>query len=433
MKVFTENSLKQMKDKMKKNTLIVFVFLFLVYACKQEEIISTNGDQIVEDPSSKYVEFLWRFPLSMDTAERSSMTPVLINGNVVFSAKISLSPEPSRVICIDSVYHSIVWESDDVFMENCNTMSFLGSSGHGVYQNYLATLCSSNPRVVDLTNGNILWDYNALDGDTYMSVWNDKFFHSTITGINPFTHSAIVISDILTQNFRTVYEVDSVAGYSCHLYPPAVMINDENDTLLFFQNRQWKSSPYDGKVDFFGFNMTGDSLLWKIENVDEQGGSSVYPPLINENKVYFKTDYAVVCFDVNDGNILWKFNPPTPADMLLGNLLIAENKLVVKTSGDELYAISLESGGVIWSNLQAGNTPNSLSYFDGIVYYVTDSDSKLHAIDIATGKELWSIISPNQFESVSFGTTFFNGVAIDPATRRLYITDTHFINCFQLK
>ena len=266
-----------------------------------------------------------------------------------------------------------------------------------------------------------------------MCVWNDKFFHSTATGINPFTHSELVMSDILTQNFRTIYEVDSVAGYSCHLYPPAVLINDENDTLLFFQNRQWKSPPYDGKIDFYGYNMSDDTLLWKLDDINESGNSAVFIPLIHDNKVYFKAGFEVFCLDAETGNIIWEFDPPSFSDMLLGNLIIAENMLIVKTSGSELYAVSLESGGIIWSNLQAGDTPNSLAYFDGVVYYVADSDSKLHAIEVATGKELWSIISPNRYESVSFGTYFYNGVAIDPATRRLYITDTHFINCFQLK
>jgi len=422
-----------MKDKMQKSKLMVLILFLLVYACKQEEIISKNGDQTIEDPSTKYIEFLWRFPLSMDTGERASMTPVLIGGNVVFTAKIVLSPDPSRVKCIDSVYHSIVWEADDVFMEDCNTISFLDGSGHDVYQNYLATLCGINPRIINLLNGEVIWDYNAAEGDSHMCVWNDKFFHSNVTGINPFTHSKLVMSDILTQNFRTIYEVDSVAGYSCHLYPPAVMINDENDTLLFFQNRQWKSAPYDGKIDFYGYNMSDETLLWKLDDINESGNSSIFIPLIHENKVYFKAGYEVFCFDAETGNIIWEFNPPSASDMLLGNLIIAENKLIVKTSGSELYAVSLESGGIIWSNLQSGDTPNGLTYFDGVIYYVTDSDSKLHAIEVATGKELWSIISPNRYESVSFGTYFYNGVAIDPATRRLYITDTHFINCFQLK
>ena len=422
-----------MNDKMQISKLMVLILFLLVYACKQEEIISKNGDQNIEDPSLKYVEFLWKFPLAMDTSERASMTPVLSNGNVVFTAKIVLSPDPARVKCIDTAYRTIVWEANDIFMEACNDISMIDGSGHGVYLNYFATLCDLNPRVVDLTNGDILWDYNGTGGDSHMCVWNDKFFHSTATGINPFTHSELVMSDILTQNFRTIYEVDSVAGYSCHLYPPAVLINDENDTLLFFQNRQWKSPPYDGKIDFYGYNMSDDTLLWKLDDINESGNSAVFIPLIHDNKVYFKAGFEVFCLDAETGNIIWEFDPPSFSDMLLGNLIIAENMLIVKTSGSELYAVSLESGGIIWSNLQAGDTPNSLAYFDGVVYYVADSDSKLHAIEVATGKELWSIISPNRYESVSFGTYFYNGVAIDPATRRLYITDTHFINCFQLK
>ena len=147
-----------MNDKMQISKLMVLILFLLVYACKQEEIISKNGDQNIEDPSLKYVEFLWKFPLAMDTSERASMTPVLSNGNVVFTAKIVLSPDPARVKCIDTAYRTIVWEANDIFMEDCNDISMIDGSGHGVYLNYFATLCDLNPRVVDLTNGDILWD-----------------------------------------------------------------------------------------------------------------------------------------------------------------------------------------------------------------------------------------------------------------------------------
>jgi hypothetical protein len=46
------------------------------------------------------------FPLAMDSTERASMTPVLSGGNVVFTAKIVLSPDPARVKCIDSAYQN---------------------------------------------------------------------------------------------------------------------------------------------------------------------------------------------------------------------------------------------------------------------------------------------------------------------------------------
>lgn len=81
-----------------------------------------------------------------------------------------------------------------------------------------------------------------------------------------------------------------------------------------------------------------------------------------------------------------------------------------------LFYIGVVNGGV-WKTTDYGHTWNPI--FDNQ--------------PTGSGKELWSIISPNRYESVSFGTYFYNGVAIDPATRRLYITDTHFINCFQLK
>lgn len=428
--VYMANFLEQICDKMKLIFSLITSILILCYSCKQEEIISTNGGYNTNNQEEP--ELLWKFPLSPDTTERWSITPILFNEYIVFTGKIPLAPLPNTVKCIDSIYLTYLWEADDVFLEDCADMSYTGGSGYGVYQNYMATLCYDKPRVVDLNSGNVIWDYNPGNGDINMSVWNDKFIHTRVVGDNPFTKSAITMSGFDTPDFDTLYYVDSVDGFSCHLYPPAFMIDDNNDTLIVFQNRQWKSPPYQGKVDLYGYNISDDTLLWKIESIDDYGSSSVFPPLIDNGNVYFKSDYSVHCINVKTGNENWVWESITGSDLLLANLLIADGKLIVKTGGNELYALSLSSGAVIWENTSAGLTPEPLTMFEDVIYYVT-ADGKLHAVALEDGKELWSFESPNNGQAPSYITYFYNGISIDPVTKRMYVTDIHYLNCFQLK
>ena len=407
------------------------VFL-LLYACKEEEILVNDGNYFPPE-SNEPPELLWQIPLNPDHAVYFSMTPVLNNGNIIFSAKNYLINAPTDLICIDSAYQTIIWESNDDFHDGCGTMSTLKGNGYGTYLNYLVALCDNNPRITDLNTGNVLWDYSAPHGDSFITLWNDKFFHGHLTGTNPFTTSTILMSDVLSPTFDTVFHVEMENDYSCHLYPPAVTIDANNDTLMFFQNRQWKSPPYDGKVDFYGYNYSSKTLMWKLENIDNYGSSAVFPPVIADGKVYFKADYTIYCFDQYSGDVVWSWQPEPFEDLLLPNLLIVDDKLIVKTSGYGLYALSLLSGNVIWQNQEAGATPAEITCYENTLYYVTDSDSKLHAIDASDGSEKWSITSSSVPTDITSTQYFYNGVRIDPVTNRLYITDNYNLNCYQLK
>ncbi len=428
--VYMANFLEQICDKMKLIYSLITSILILCYSCKQEEIISNNGGY--NSNNQEEPELLWKFPLAPDTSARNSITPILYNEYIVFTGKIPLNPLPNTVKCIDSIYRTYLWEADDIFLEDCPDMSYIGGSGYGVYQNYMATLCYDKPRVFDLNTGDVIWDYNPGNGDIYMSVWNDKFIHTRVVGTNPFTKSAITMSDFDSPDFDTLFYVDSVDGFSCHLYPPAFMIDDNNDTLIVFQNRQWKSDPFEGKVDLYGYNITTDTLLWMIEGIDDAGSSSVFPPLIDNGNVYFKSDYSVHCINVKTGNQNWVWESNAGSDLLLANLLIADGKLIVKAGGNQLYALSLSSGAVIWENLSAGISPEPLTLFEDVIYYVT-GDGYLHAVALDDGKELWSFLSPNNGQAPSLITNFYNGISIDPVTKRMYVTDQHYLNCFQLK
>ncbi len=241
------------------------------------------------------------------------------------------------------------------------------------------------------------------------------------------------MADIQTGIWDTIYTIDMVDDYSVGIYPPAAEVNGNNDTILYFQNRQWKSDPYDGKIDLYCYNMSADTLVWMNADIDFYGNSAIYPPLLHNGKVYFKGTYSVYCFDAATGEKDWDWTATyTSEDLLYANLLEVDGKIIVKTSGESIYALDAVTGDVIWDNQDAGATPTDIICFNGIIYYGSDGDGLLHAIDVNNGDELWAMESPNKYRSPSTSATLGNKPAIDPVLKRLYISDGYYFICFQL-
>ncbi|MBK9454093.1 MAG: PQQ-binding-like beta-propeller repeat protein [Bacteroidetes bacterium] len=415
---------------MKQFNTILFALFLLLYACKEEEIISKGNPYV---PNNQQAGYLWQVPLDVDTVSAASINPVLYNNQIMFSSERPFDA-PVHVYMIDTADQHIVWQTSAFFNNDCPSISMSWGGRGYMHENLFATLCGGSPRVFDLNIGNVLWDHDISTGDANLTGWNSLLFHSEINGANPYTRSTIMMSDISFNSWDTVYSLPMENGYSSHLYPPSVMLNANNDTLLFFQNRQWTlDSIYDGKVDLYGYNLSADSVIWEQDDIDIHGNSSIYPPLVYQDKIYFKGTFTIYCLHAETGEIIWSWLPDAAAgDVMMSNLIVEENKLLVKTSGDYFYALSPETGNVLWLNNNCGNSPFSLTYFDGVAYYISGNDSKLHAININDGTELWSMTSPNSYINAGSNAYFVNSVAIDALTRRLYVADKYFLMCFQL-
>lgn len=431
LKGITEPFFIHLKDNMKMHFYILQSFILLLYGCKGEEL----G---IEYPVAKEelpIPVVWQIPLNEDTIFRFSIPAQYYNHGILFSEQNSAGVLPMHMRYVNSETGAFIWETNSAFETDCTNPAYIFGSGSYVYNNFYATVCNSDPRVVDLSAGTTLWHYECPKGRfpniTHM---NNILFCVQLTGFNPFSSGSIVKTDITTGVWDTIFTIDTVDAFSVGIYPPAAEINANNDTLIYFQNRQYRVLPYEGKIDLYGYNITKDTLIWKVENIDPQGNSSIFPPYIYEDKLFFKGAYTMFCVDTKTGNIIWeKQFTGYGEDLLYGNILLEDNKLIVKTSYESIYALEPNTGNVIWKNEMAGATPTDMEYFNGVIYYGSFGDLKLHAIDINDGKQLWEMESPNRNANISYGAGFNRPVAIDPILNRLYTSDGYYLICFQLK
>jgi len=421
-----------LKDNMKMFSIIFNCLILLLCGCREEVFenysVSYSNDDILPIP------VVWQMPLAEDTIYKICIAPLVYNDGVLFSAQQNAMDDPMYLKFANTEFGNMIWQTDAAFEINCNSPATVPGNGSYIYDHYYVTLCNSDPRVVDLNDGSILWHYEC-PGDRMPKIThlNNILFHVHLTGTNPFYSGSIVMTDIYTGIWDTIFTIEMQDEYSVGIYPPTAVIEANNDTILYFQNRQYRTSPYDGKVDLYAYNMTADSILWMVDDIDPHGNSAIYPPLYYEGKIYFKGTFNMFCLDAETGEKLWqRLFTGYGEDLLMGNLMMVENKIIVKTSYESIYALDPGSGSIIWENLDAGATPTDMVYHDGVLYYGSTGDGKIHAINTMSGVQLWEMNSPNDNYATAASAIFTRAVSIDPVLNRLYTTDGFFFICFQL-
>jgi outer membrane protein assembly factor BamB len=404
-----------------------------IWSCVPTESIITDLDNTSNLP----VETVWQVPLMADTSFSVGFDPVEINNVLFIGVKPSaLSTLPMRIQKVSTEKGNILLtiESDDNYI--CSDINLLESAGHFVQNEYFYFNCSGTPHVWDMRNMILIAAYSGDSSTTgKISGYNELLFYSTRYSYTDwYDSSSLIIVNPLSGNSQELFTVSTTESYNPSLYPPAVYLNASNDTILFFQNRQWNfaNSSEGGKVDLYCYNMTADSIVWLAEDIDPYGNSSVCLPLYHEGKVYFRGFRTLHCLDALTGEQLWmheftgEFN-----DLHLGNMLVAEGKLVVKSSDRGIHAFDPESGSLLWERFDTGITSCYMNYYNGSVFFGS-YDGKLFNVRVSDGKILWAIESPNAGKSPSWEAEFWNGVAIDEENNRIITTDGYYLICLQL-
>jgi outer membrane protein assembly factor BamB len=421
-----------------KNSITVFytvILSIILFSCKK------NGDDDIFLPpppvtcdtcavSEQKLQIVWQQPLWIDTGQYNSFPPVYWNGKILFSVEFD---DREILRMRDAATGSLLWEWDD-HLGGGNSIGIYSSFVHGNKILY----CSGNEvYAIDLENGETIWGYKnpTGKGEIIMNVIGDYVYHvhrPDEGGIH-YTESYLVRAHVNQGVWDTIYTLKEENGYRPDIYPPGYWVSSANDTILVFQNRQWHFSPNDGKIDLIAYNLTQDSTLYVLSDLDPQGESNVRPPLIWGDKIYFAGKRTMYCIDVQTGEILWKKLFTGFGETLYTcNWLVVGNKLIVKPDNQNIYALDPLAGNEIWKKTDSGATCFSdMVYHDGRIYLGCWGTLTIHAIDVETGEDLWNLESPNR-ENGYPTADFATGVAISPELGYLYTADLYFALCIKL-
>jgi len=398
-------------------SILLFIF-YLAISCHPDPTVNQDPGDIPE------INVLWKVPLVRDSLESSTLNPSVFGNHVVGGGERIFAA--SGEICrVDILTGKLNWYVDcDIHTTPLTSLKI---------NNIFVGLCDDGFTAYNINDGSIVWasDYN---GGYQIGKFGDKIFNTHTSGTYPSTSSSLVMADINIGVWDTIYTLDIVDNYSTHIMPPGVMINDSNDTILYFQNRQWNFSESDGKIDLYAYNMTADSLLWVNYDLDEVGNSSIQPPLIYDGKVYFRGSWVLYCFDAATGEKLWDrtFGADMFEDLLFGNTLVINDKLIVKTSGNSIYAFNPDVGNIIWQRSDVGGTTCDMVAYKGNVYYGSVGNGKIHVINATSGRIVKQFDSPGDSDPETPHAGFYKGVAIDSVTNRLFAGDGYYLYCIDI-
>jgi outer membrane protein assembly factor BamB len=426
--VYISNTAFQNLINMKRVIYLVSLSLIVILlgcADKNAHIIDLNDDHIEDEINSDTLKVLWQVPLDDDTLAYSSIHPKLYNGNLLFSRKSFDTLGDERLMLIDVETKELKWSWDNYIKPNgvqqISDYAIIGD---------LFQLCSHQDNyAIDLNTGFAIWGTNLDDGDPTISVYEDKVFHTFSYGYSPHGDSSkIVMCDAENGEWKDVFKVVKIDEFEVGLYPPAVTIAENSDTILIFQNKRIEISPYKGEVDLYCYNLTHDSIVWKRTGIDIE--SNIREPIIENGNVIFVGNWSLFCLDLETGVTRWKRTYDDHFGLVSSNYLLFENQLIYKRDNGDLYCVDIDSGLVIWSVIdsEAGACCTEMRIYDDRIYY---GNGELFIIDVYKGEVLHKYDTPNSSQGYS-GAIFRNAIAVDLENKKMYTTDGYFLICMEL-
>ena len=113
----------------------------------------------------------------------------------------------------------------------------------------------------------------------------------------------------------------------------------------------------------------------------------------------------------------------TEDDFNTANILIIDDKLIVKPDNDHMHAVNKETGEMIWRNNETASMPDLLTVHQDTIWF---GSGGVLAIDANTGKTLI-----DQYEA-SNGSWIFP-IAHHPTNGHIYTSDGDYLYCLNPK
>jgi outer membrane protein assembly factor BamB len=154
----------------------------------------------------------------------------------------------------------------------------------------------------------------------------------------------------------------------------------------------YKVYPLPGKAFYSLYNFTNKQILYDNKSM------STYltgPPVIYNNRIYNATSQDISCIDLLTGQLIW-VNKQYGGFSSEG-FTIGDGKLIALCEGTypkSVIAYDLETGSLAWKTDSYG-TISPMRYLNGVVYFASSGDGRLHAIDASNGNYLWRLKSPD--------------------------------------
>ena len=402
---------------------IFFLFsLYFVSCCTSLSNTKNINPPHFENYEGK-LNVRWQKPLKKDTSLTYSIDLELFDGNILMSQRDFVNVE--KIIEISGTTGEKIWEWED---PDCNEI--ISDVGQVMSKNNFIVSNGNQIFNLDLYSGKLNWKsekiscrprINELDGYIYLSIHDAGMQYDT---------SKLIRTPIDDLAWEEVYSSTRINNFRPGIEPPVLWKNSKNESVLIFQNRSYNFHIGQGKIDLIAYNIDEKKEAWRKIDIAKTGNSSIFLPIIYEDKVYFQSSNTIHCFNAEDGQLIWE-KTFEQNGLYTCNSIVADGKVFVNLDNEDIVALDAKTGETVWSNpdSQSFNSGNMI-YFDNFLYFISEGNSDLYAINAEDGEIKWKEKSPN--EPMDNQSGFRSGLTIDKEKRLLYAIDGLFILCIQL-
>jgi outer membrane protein assembly factor BamB len=388
---------------MRKSMLYIgILFIVGLFNCKPE----TPPTPIVESP------IIWK--QSFEKIDLSSppiyYKDMIIIGHPSFSGGY-------WVYSYNALTGDSIWQTK---IENTGAFCPLDDEGTFLYKDKVVFSDGHRFFVIDAYNGEILW-FKKIDQMRAGSCVIDDYLYKVKTPDR--LSSSLYRYDINSGAEEKLFTINCTeygSNYSPCLNLPVKWIHPNGNEILIMQNRTFgwfvNNEP---KMDILAWDLTADSMLWYVDSLD--GYSSMSRPAIDGDKVFFYGYVHAYCIDAATGKTLWSHVDPTDddGDFITANLLIIDEKFIVKPDGFRMHAVNKETGQHIWTNTETAPMPALMTVHKDTIWF---SSGGVVAIDANTGEKLIDWNNDHK------GSWIFP-VAHHPTKGYIYTSDATYLYC----
>jgi outer membrane protein assembly factor BamB len=381
-----------------KNIIALFTFVSFIIACNScKKQIDEPTTIIDKDGVVLKQPYLWKTSLTDSPYIGTFIYPSLICDNkMIFGAETNNS---SELALINIETGEKIWQKPYASKENIAVYSAYQINNTAIVDDHNANAVA---RCLNIETGDFLWTFDKPGWFSPASISgiDNTFFlcGQTQTVSKPYQLYAAWYGNIETGETSEFFvpDITAIADTSSIVKQTGIaggvesinpFKNQDGDVLLIIYHSTFFKSPA-GEHYFSLYNFTKKIFIYRDIQLSASGSFKIY-----KNKIYFTLFKEMCCYDLYTGSKIWSKSVPH----LIGDLVITDNCIIAPQ-------IDLYDSFLISMNIQNGNlnwkvpTNQNLGYIrllNGVIYFVSTGDAKLHAYEASTGRELWRIESPD--------------------------------------
>ena len=391
------------------NILLIISLVCSLPSCKPDDC---------PEPIENQSPVVWKKLISSSPESSLNSTPLLYKDLIVLGKKET----SGYVIRAYNAYAGdTIWETMAPVSGGFNATDWDESM---IYDNKIVFSESYWFFALDAVTGKILW-HKINDNFFGGSCVIDKYLYKMGTDHRNWSSLyRFEINSGAKEKLFTINRSEYGSNYSPNLMMPVKWVHPNGDEILVLQNRTYGwYTDMEHKMDILAWNLTADSMLWYRDRLD--GFSSMSRPAIDGDKVYFYGDRHAYCINPLNGETIWKYfiGDGPEDDFNTANILIIDEKLIVKPDNDHMHAVNKETGEMIWRNNETASMPDLLTVHQDTIWF---GSGGVLAIDANTGKTLI-----DQYEA-SNGSWIFP-IAHHPTNGHIYTSDGDYLYCLNPK